>query len=299
MPTSWIAPGSVERLVLTGDGGDEALAGYERFPATLLADHMRLPAQRGTGAMARQLPRSASYHRLRRCLERFVGEPSRRVLDRYFSWIAAFGRGSLARVLTPELTQDASASAFASYACEFERAGDVGLLHRLLSLNLLRYLQDDLLVKTDRMPMANSLEARSPFADTVLLEDLGALPPWMKATPLGLKRVLPSALRYRLPRRILHRRKHGFGVPAGRWFGGELRGPFEERVLDPGARTRETLQRGAAGALLDQHLSSRVDPGPRLWSLFVLQMWLRQLERPPTPGLPPHADVAIAERNPS
>jgi len=66
--------------VLTGDGGDEALAGYERFPATLLADHMRLPAQRGTGAMARQLPRSASYHRLRRCLARFVGELSLRSL---------------------------------------------------------------------------------------------------------------------------------------------------------------------------------------------------------------------------
>jgi hypothetical protein len=88
-------------------------------------------------------------------------------------------------------------------------------------------------------------------------------------------------------------------VPAGRWFGGELRGPFEERVLDPGARTRERLRRGAAGALLDQHLSSRVDHGPRLWSLFVLQMWLRQLERPPTPGLPPRPDLAIAERNPS
>jgi asparagine synthetase B (glutamine-hydrolysing) len=166
-------------------------------------------------------------------------------------------------VLTPELTEDASASAFASYGCEFERAGDVGLLHRLLSLNLLTYLQDDLLVKTDWMPMSNSLEAGSPFADTVLLEDLGALPPWMKATPFGLKRMLPSALRYRLSRRILHRRKHEFGVPAGRWFGGELRGPFEERVLDPGAPTRETLQRGAAGALLDQHLSSKVDPGPR------------------------------------
>jgi asparagine synthase (glutamine-hydrolysing) len=301
IPTYLIARAAREHVtvVLTGDGGDEAFGGYERFAAALLADGTPLAAQRGVGAVARLLPRTGSYHGLRRGLERFAGEPDLPVLDRYLSWIAVFDRGSLSSVLTAELAQGASASAFGSYASEFERAGDVGLLHRLLSANLRTYLHDDLLVKTDRMTMANSLEARSPLLDTALLEDLAALPPWMKATPFGLKRVLRSALRDRLPGRILRRRKHGFGVPVGRWFRGELRGPFEELVLSPGARTVDVLRPGAPRALLDQHLSGTVDHGPRLWSLLALEMWLRQLERPPTAGPPPHPDVAIAERDPS
>jgi asparagine synthase (glutamine-hydrolysing) len=103
-------------------------------------------------------------------------------------------------------------------------------------------------------------------------------------------------MRDRLPGRILLRRKHGFGVPVGKWFRGELRGPFEELVLDPGARTFDALQPGAARALLYQHLSGRVDHGPKLWSLLVLEVWLRQLERSPTSGPPPHPDASISER---
>jgi asparagine synthase (glutamine-hydrolysing) len=149
------------------------------------------------------------------------------------------------------------------------------------------------------MIMANSLEPKSPLLDTALLEDLATLPPWMKAIPYGLKRVLRRALRDRLPRRILLRRKHGLGVPVGRWFWGELRRPFEELVLDPGARMRDALRPGAARALLSQHLYARVDHGPRLWSMLVFELWLRQLERPLTAGPRPHPDVAISGRRPS
>jgi hypothetical protein len=193
--------------VLTGDAAMRAFAGYERFPATLLADRMRLPAQLGTGAMARQLPRSASYHRLRRCPEQFVEEPSLRVLDRYFSWIAAFGRGSLARVLTPELTQDASASAFASYACEFERAGDVGLLQRLLS------------AESAHVPAGRSAREDGPDAHGQL--------------PGGQVPV----------------RGHGPAARALRGAGARSGG------ANPGRPSN-----AARPALLDRHLSSRVDP---------------------------------------
>jgi asparagine synthase (glutamine-hydrolysing) len=300
VPTYLIARAAREHVtvVLTGDGGDEAFGGYERFAAALLADRVPLAGQRGAGAVARLLPRTASYHGLRRALERFAREPDLPVLDRYLSWISVFDRRTLSRVLSPELARGAESSTFASYTEEFERAGDVPLLHRLLSANLRTYLHDDLLVKTDRMTMANSLEARSPLLDTALLEDLAALPPWMKATPFGLKRVLRRALRDRLPRRILLRRKHGFGVPVGRWFRGELRQPFEELVLDPGGRMRDALRPGAARELLNQHLSARVDHGPRLWSLLVFELWLRQLERSLTAGPPPHPDVAISGRRP-
>ena len=298
MTTSWIAPGSVERLVLPATAAMGAFGGYERSQPHCL------PTARGSPPSGGSAPWLGNYRGRPPIIASVAVYSGSSESPAYGSLIGTsrgsppLGRGSLARVLTPELTQDASASAFASYACEFERAGDPGPLHRLLFAEF-----------------AHVYARRSARED-------GPDAPWPTPWRLGPRSPTPSSSRTRraapvdeghlfraqagaphrlrcLPRRILHRRKHRFGVPAGRWFGGELRGPFEERVLDPGARTRETLRRGAAGALLDQHLLSRVDHGPRLWSLFVLQMWLRQLERPPTPGLPPRPDLAIAERNPS
>jgi asparagine synthetase B (glutamine-hydrolysing) len=125
MTTSWIAPGSVERLVLTGDGGDEAFGGYERFPAAMLADRVPFADQRGAGTVARLLPRTGTYHGFRCGLERFAGEPDLPVLDRYLSWIAVFERRTLERVVSRELAQGAEFSTFASHREEFERAGDV------------------------------------------------------------------------------------------------------------------------------------------------------------------------------
>jgi asparagine synthetase B (glutamine-hydrolysing) len=118
MTTSWIAPGSVERLVLTGDGGDEAFGGYERFPAAMLADRVPFAAQRGAGTVARLLPRTGSYPGL----ERFAGEPDLPVLDPYLSCIAVFERRTLERVVSRELAQGAELSTFASHREEFERA---------------------------------------------------------------------------------------------------------------------------------------------------------------------------------
>ncbi len=91
-------------------------------------------------------------------------------------------------------------------------------LDRLLALNAETYLVDDLLVKMDRTSMAHSLEVRSPFLDTALVEFAARLPPSLKARGLSLKRVLKRSVADLLPPEILNRRKRGFGVPLDRWF---------------------------------------------------------------------------------
>src|SRR5207248_8451364 len=95
-------------------------------------------------------------------------------------------------------------------------------LNRLLALNIETYLVDDLLVKMDRTSMAHALEVRSPFLDTDLVEFASRLAPSLKVRGMALKRVLRRAVADLLPKEVLTRRKHGFGVPLDRWFREEL-----------------------------------------------------------------------------
>ena len=100
----------------------------------------------------------------------------------------------------------------------YRRAASCPTLDRILYANFKTYLPDDLAVKMDRMSMANSLETRSPFLDTALIEYLARVPGREK---VGLRRVKPLLRRSfwpLLPKQIWNRRKHGFGVPMGRWF---------------------------------------------------------------------------------
>lgn len=254
-------------VVLNGDGGDEVLGGYERFSAALVAN--RLPRFTGAwlGTAAKLLPRTESYHDFRSRVERFARNPEGSTLSRYEDWLTIFGSDLLCEIagssLRRELPQPLSAS----------------FLHQLLYLNFKTYLHDDLLVKMDRMTMAHSLEARSPFLDTELLQFVASLPPNMKATIFGRKRLLKRAMKGVLPREVIHRRKHGFGVPVDAWFRSSLTAPFRDLVLCKGSRVGERLNMTAVSTLMNEHQKGTRSYGAELWALLVLETWLRSLDQ--------------------
>jgi asparagine synthase (glutamine-hydrolysing) len=137
------------------------------------------------------------------------------------------------------------------------------------------YLPGDLLVKTDRMTMANSLEARCPFLDHRLLEFACRIPSQLKLKGMTTKYVLKRALKGLVPEEIIWRKKHGFGVPVGRWFRTSLKHFIRETLLSP-----ETVQRGyfreeAVRMLVDEHISGKRDHGHRLWALLTFEIWHR------------------------
>jgi asparagine synthase (glutamine-hydrolysing) len=297
IPTYLIAEAAREHVTvaLTGDGGDEVFGGYERFAAALLADRVPALVQRGARMGIRAIPQTSSYHDLRRSVERFTDGLSLPVQRRYRGWVTLFDTPTLSRVLSPDLLSEAEGGPFASFDEAWGEAGERPLLDALLYANMRTYLHDDLLVKTDRMTMANSLEARSPLLDTSLIEELATLPASMKVSPFGLKRLLRRAMRDRLPKEILRRRKHGFGVPVGRWFRNELREPFHDLVLSERAYSSHLLRRDGVSALFSEHLQGRVDHGPKLWALLTLEVWLRTQERP-VGDRPPSAPVLLDAR---
>ena len=150
-------------------------------------------------------------------------------------------------------------------------------LQRLLRLNFLEYLPNDLHVKMDRCSMAHGLETRSPFLDTALVEWAFRLPDPLKLRGGTGKWILRQAFPELLPPEVLNRKKMGFGVPLGAWFRGQWRDPLRDTLLSPQAQLRRYLRPEAVERLLQRHLEGKEDAGQRLWLLLTFELWLRQM----------------------
>ena len=260
-------------VVLTGDGGDEVFGGYERFTAARLAQLAPpLAAETALRALRRLRP-DDSYHSNLRRLQRFLEDAGAPVEQRYRRWTS---------VLSPEVLQAVRPCDGFDDPAErwLPRAAGAAPLDRLLYLNFKTYLPEDLNVKLDRTSMAVSLEARSPFLDTALVECLSRVPARDKVGLRRTKPLLRRAFGDILPREVWNRPKHGFGVPMNSWFRGSLGVLFADEVLAPSARTADYLSREAVAALLFEHRAGTASHGPALWSLLTLERWLRAAERP-------------------
>lgn len=150
-------------------------------------------------------------------------------------------------------------------------------LDRLLAINFHSYLHDDLLVKVDRMTMANSLEARSPLLDRAVIEYAARLPSRARLDGRRTKAILRDAFADLLPPDVSARPKTGFGVPIDAWFRGELRDRVRDELLGAQARSRAYLSRPAVNRLIAEHLAGTANHGHRLWTLLTLERWLQLL----------------------
>jgi asparagine synthase (glutamine-hydrolysing) len=168
----------------------------------------------------------------------------------------------------------------------FSQVKDQGILDQMLYIDTKTWLPDDLLIKADKMTMANSLELRVPLLDHRVLEFAAALPADYKVRGFSLKYILKRALAKRVPQAILKRKKAGFPVPYDSWMRGDLKNWLSSILLD-----RETSGRGyfrkstVEKLLLENAGSGRYSK--ELFSLAVLELWHRQFlgdERPSMPG---------------
>lgn len=269
-------------VVLNGDGGDEVFAGYDRFKAALIAEKIPRCLWASGRLMSKFLPKQYGYSSLKRRMERFFGDFGDTVHDKYLGWTSIFHKNMLYELIRPDIQNSLKMNGVESTALAYlEATKRLPLLHQLLYLNFKTYLPDDLLVKMDRMAMANSLETRSPFLDTSLIEFTATLPPEMKLAWGQSKYILRLAFRDLLPPEIMRRRKHGFSVPLGLWFHKDLGRQFEELVLSDTARSQSYLNKQTVRKLFQEHLDRTNDHSARLWVLLQLELWLRMLEQDP------------------
>jgi asparagine synthase (glutamine-hydrolysing) len=268
------------KVVLTGEGSDELLAGYERYRKTIL--------NLALGMRYHKFTPQAVRSRLRRELERFPVPRLRQKLMRsffavspdiesiYFDNFAVFPRALQSQLLTPEVQQRAGGiDPYRGLGQVLNESDASTTLDRLLYADIKTYLHE-LLMKQDQMSMAASVESRVPFLDHKLVEFTARLPARLKLRGWTTKFVLREAMKGLLPKEIIARRKMGFPVPIGSWFRGAYRPLLEEYLLGERARDRKLFNPEFVGDLVQRHLSGSEDHSERLWSLLTFEIWLRQ-----------------------
>ena len=290
-------------VALNGDGGDENFCGYERYSV-----FSRL--QRMVG-WTRRLKLSPALSIMRAIPGSFFGRFSRRAgaLQELLRMRPeeAYGRhiflltDALKETLYTEefrkwIRQNANAS-YMSRSFGREAAGPKRM-NRLLLWDFENYLPEDLCVKIDLATMAHGLEARSPFLDHRMIEFCASIPPEWKYRRGQKKYILKKALDGILPREILYRRKQGFGIPIQEWFRRELVPLCRDTLLSPDGAIHQYVDRTALGRLLDSHISGASNEGYRLWTLLVLELWLRNVKtlnrnRPLDDGFHPSVSTSI------
>ncbi len=262
-------------VILSGVGGDELFGGYRRY----LGEHyMRYLAaaprllKRAAAALADRLPsdRHSPLLNFSRYVKSFLSTADLSFEERYRAYVGVFAPAE-----ARELLAVAPSDRFDAIGMAFDVAEGDDALNRMLCVDALTQLPDDLLLLTDKMTMATSLECRVPLLDHELVELAARIPSGVKVARGELKSLMKKALKGVLPEEILNRPKRGFGAPMGAWLKAELL-PLVESLLSRAAvEARGFLRYEPIGRLIEDHRANRVDGTDRLLALLNFEVWSR------------------------
>jgi asparagine synthase (glutamine-hydrolysing) len=253
-------------VALSGEGSDEIFAGYPIYGRMLQFENVnRIPFARLGG---RLLAGIAGDSKVRKYAE-MLGRP---LEWRYGGVGGLFSAAQAGRMMPGER------QAHDGVAAAYDRCRGLPPLGRMSYVDLTTWLPDDLLVKADRMTMANSLELRVPFLDHHLVEFAARLPRSLRMRGGVTKYLLKKWAERLLPRNIVYRSKKGFPVPTRSWFRGDLAGYARETLLERGGPTRQYFAAPEIERLLEAHRME--DRSPQIYSLLVFHHWRRQFSEP-------------------
>jgi asparagine synthase (glutamine-hydrolysing) len=263
-------------VALSGDGGDELYAGYDRYQINLhRRAFKRIPAWLGRAYRNYAYPRLPQGTRGKK----FAYNISLGARDRYIDSVS---------YLPPDLRERAIFSSdFLDFAAGhpspaelfrnyYDRAPADDELSRMQYLDTKTYLTSDVLTKVDRMSMATSLEVRCPLLDHEFVEWSASLAPHWKLRMGQSKYALKKlAERLGVPAPAINRPKQGFAMPLVHWFRKELKSGIGHILLEPRTLARGYLNASGVRAMLEEHWQGRRDNSGPLWILLMFELWHR------------------------
>lgn len=263
------------KVVLTGEGADELLGGYERYYQTLINVRYGKFVPAGLRTVARSLidmlPDTFSGKRKAVRTSLYLPTDIDTIfLDNY----AAMPRSLVDRALRPEYRASSPEAVYAGFSQMMAECDADNLLEKILYADIKSYLLE-LLMKQDQMSMSASLESRVPFLDHPLVEFVCQLPVSYKIKGFETKRILRRALGHTAPPQITTRSKKGFPTPTKEWFRGAYYPVIERLLLSDNSLSSEYFDREFVSATLSRHRSGQWDLQESIWTLANFEIWLR------------------------
>jgi len=265
-------------VVLSGDGGDELFAGYDWYKASKLDRYYRkIPQKIRHNVISKtiqQLPISRQKKGAANMLKRFVEGSSLPVAGRHVRWQYFTTNAERNELFSNKFNE--ISYFLRDFDCvdkyySMNNASDELSKEQFIDVKM--YLPDDILVKVDRMSMANSLEARVPFLDHNLAEFSATIPQHLKLHGITTKYILKRAMSDLLPKEIIHRQKQGFSIPMKNWLRDELLNMMldllsKERIEEKGYFNYEYVNK-----IVQQHLDGKRNNAHQLWMLMTFELW--------------------------
>jgi asparagine synthase (glutamine-hydrolysing) len=265
------------KVLLSGEGGDEAFAGYDNYRNIVWLERLKQVWPAANGAASWSLSHLGSQMRSPR-LARYAPLMNKTFPDYYYS-----------RTSTPHRYSGNGIGEL--YASDFVKSVDreqsiepvrrllanvrnQAVLDQMLYIDTKTWLPDDLLIKADKMTMANSLELRVPLLDHRLIEFAASLPPKYKLNGFTLKYIWKKALSKRVPAQILNRRKAGFPVPYESWLRRDLKDQVYSILTDRKTTQRGYFQQSAVEKLMKVNTEQGAH-SKEVFSLVALELWHR------------------------
>ncbi|MFN2531068.1 MAG: asparagine synthase (glutamine-hydrolyzing) [Pyrinomonadaceae bacterium] len=267
------------KVVLTGEGSDELLAGYGRYRSTIYNLAVGKGYENVAPAVLQGLIRSGISHlhfpRIKQKLSRTFLSLNANIEDIYFNNFAVFSTEEQRKLLLPQtIERTGPIDPYVNVRTLLKSSGE-DLLDGLLYADVKTYLHE-LLMKQDQMSMAASIESRVPFLDHKLVEFTAMLPKQLKLRGWTTKYILRKAMTGILPDLILNRKKMGFPVPLAAWFRGPYKSVINQFVLNSRTMDRNIFNPDYLRELVKRHESGE-EHSERLWSLVNFEIWMRQV----------------------
>ena len=264
-------------VALAGEGGDELFAGYDTYKAYQVAKFYRKVPKFIRNSIIKKiaplLPASGKRLSFEFKAKKFISGIDYPPEISNFIWWGAYSPSEGKELFSPDIYEKTKEDLFAPITFHLNNCSADDTVSRLGYLDMKLYLQDDLLVKSDRMSMANSLEIRVPFLDHTFVEYAASIPSSLKLKRLETKHILKKAMAPILPPEILTRKKIGFDIPLGVWIRNELK-DFVTDILSPTNLNHHGFFNHAyIENLLKEHFHGEHNHRQLLWPLIIFQFW--------------------------